>query len=89
LRPITRYREDDAGHVNVGMAVSVKLASEVRTFGSPDVVWRPFGDVSLEVVVTAAWCPDRLRGPRAEVLRLLPVHRGRRAVPGLATSSSG
>jgi DNA-binding transcriptional LysR family regulator len=55
-----------------GAAISLKLASEVRTFGSPDVVWRPLGDVDLEVVVTAAWCVDRMRGPRAEVLRLLP-----------------
>jgi DNA-binding transcriptional LysR family regulator len=55
-----------------GAAVSLKLPSEVRAFGNPDVTWRPLSDVDLEVVVTAAWCPDRMRGPRADVLRLLP-----------------
>jgi DNA-binding transcriptional LysR family regulator len=58
-----------------GAALSLKLASEVRTFGSPDVVWRPLRDVRLEVVVTAAWCPEHLRERGAEVLRLLPRPR--------------
>ena len=58
--------------VATGGAISLKLASEVRTFGNPDVVWRPLTDAHLEVTVTAAWCPDRINGSRAEVLRLLP-----------------
>ena len=58
--------------VATGGAISLKLASEVRTFGNPDVVWRPVTDAHLEVTVTAAWCPDRINGSRAEVLRLLP-----------------
>ncbi|WIV56196.1 LysR family transcriptional regulator [Amycolatopsis nalaikhensis] len=58
--------------VATGGALSLKLASEVRTFGHSDVVWRPLADVRIEVTVTAAWCPDRMRGTRAEVLRLLP-----------------
>ncbi|MEV6877838.1 LysR substrate-binding domain-containing protein [Amycolatopsis sp. NPDC051128] len=58
--------------VATGGAVSLKLAGEVRTFGNPDVVWRPLADTHLEVTVTAAWCPERMTGARAEVLRLLP-----------------
>ena len=41
-----------------GAAVSLKLASEVRAFRSPEVVWRPLADVDMEVVISAAWRAD-------------------------------
>ncbi len=44
--------------VAAGEAVSLKLASEVDAFGSTEVVWRPFEDVDLPVVVSAAWRLD-------------------------------
>ena len=48
------------------------VAREAIGVGSPDVIWRPLHDVSLEVVVTAAWWPERMRELGAEGLRLLP-----------------
>ena len=36
-------------------ALSLKLRSEVDSFGSDRVVWKPFADVDLRVVVSAAW----------------------------------
>jgi DNA-binding transcriptional LysR family regulator len=36
-------------------ALSLKLRSEVDAFGSAGVVWLPFADVDLSVVVSAAW----------------------------------
>jgi DNA-binding transcriptional LysR family regulator len=44
--------------VATGAAVSLKLASEVRAFRGPDVVWRPLADLDLEVVVSALWRAD-------------------------------
>ena len=44
--------------VAAGEALSLKLASEVEAFGSAGVVWVPFADVDLRVVVSAAWRDD-------------------------------
>jgi len=41
--------------VAAGEALSLKLRSEVDASGSADVVWRPFADVDLRVLVSAAW----------------------------------
>ena len=41
--------------VAAGEALSLKLRSEVDAFASDAVVWRPFADVDLRVVVSAAW----------------------------------
>lgn len=41
--------------VAAGEALSLKLRSEVDAFGSPGVVWLPFADADLSVVVSAAW----------------------------------
>jgi DNA-binding transcriptional LysR family regulator len=41
--------------VAAGEALSLKLRSEVDAFGSAGVVWVPFADVDLSVVVSAAW----------------------------------
>jgi DNA-binding transcriptional LysR family regulator len=44
--------------VATGEAVSLKLASEVAAFRSPEVVWRPIQGFDLEVVVSSAWRAD-------------------------------
>ena len=41
--------------VAAGEALSLKLRSEVDAFASGGVVWVPFADVDLRVVVSAAW----------------------------------
>lgn len=46
--------------VERGVGLSLKLASEVTSFGSPNVTWRPLDDVQLDVVVSAAWRFDRV-----------------------------
>lgn len=46
--------------VENGVAVSLKLASEVTHFNSPYVTWRPLRDVRLDVTVTAAWPRGRM-----------------------------
>ncbi|WP_194793145.1 LysR family transcriptional regulator [Raineyella fluvialis] len=61
--------------VAAGDAVSFKLASEVRAFGNPDVVWRALDGVGFEVVTSAAWLRSRIVGPKAAVLALLPRPR--------------
>ena len=54
-----------------GAGVSPKLESEVEAFGSDAITWRPFADVGLDVVISAAWRTDA-RGPAIErVLALL------------------
>ena len=63
--------------VGSGVAVSLKLESEVRAHRDDAVVWRPLDDPALHVVITAAWRPDQL-GPASRRLvdllreRLLP-----------------
>ncbi|MDQ3679879.1 MAG: LysR substrate-binding domain-containing protein [Actinomycetota bacterium] len=46
--------------VGSGIAVSLKLESEVRAQRDDEVVWRPLDDPSIHVVITAAWRPDQL-----------------------------
>lgn len=58
--------------VRSALAVSLKLESEVRALRDVGVVWRPLDDPSIDVVITAAWRPDRL-GPAAR--RLVDVLR--------------
>jgi DNA-binding transcriptional LysR family regulator len=58
--------------VAAGVAVSLKLLSEVEAFANADVVWRPLEGVDLEVVVTAVWRRSRMIEPRAQILTLLP-----------------
>lgn len=55
-----------------GSAVSLKLASEVSAFASPGVVWRPLAGVVLEVVVSAAWRPDRATPALSRLVEMLP-----------------
>ena len=55
-----------------GAAVSLKLASEVEAFRSPEVVWRPLEGVRLEVAVTAAWRPYRTSPALTRLVGLLP-----------------
>ena len=46
--------------VERGVGLSLKPASEVSSFASPTVTWRPVRDVDLDVVVSAAWRLDRV-----------------------------
>jgi DNA-binding transcriptional LysR family regulator len=55
------------------LAVSLKLESEVRALRDDAVVWRPFAEPVIDVVITAAWRPDQL-GPASR--RLVEVLRG-------------
>ncbi|MEY2567379.1 MAG: hypothetical protein QOE35_1908 [Actinomycetota bacterium] len=55
------------------LAVSLKLESEVRALRDDAVVWRPFAEPVIDVVITAAWRPDQL-GPASR--RLVDVLRG-------------
>lgn len=59
--------------VRSALAVSLKLESEVRALGDAGVVWRPLDNPAIDVVITAAWRPDRL-GPASH--RLVSVLRG-------------
>lgn len=56
--------------VEAGLGLSLKLQSEVDAFANPHIVWRPLGDASVDVVITAAWRRDRTTPALA---RLLPV----------------
>ena len=55
-----------------GTALSLKLASEVTSFGHSDVVWRPIAGLRVNVVVVAAWRRDRTAGALGQLLRHLP-----------------
>jgi DNA-binding transcriptional LysR family regulator len=55
--------------VESGVGLSFKLQSEVDAFASPQVVWRPLADAAVDVVVSAAWRPDRTT---PALSRLLP-----------------
>jgi DNA-binding transcriptional LysR family regulator len=62
LQDVGPVHESPAGAVDAslrlvaaGEAVSLKLRSEVDAFASSGVVWLPFSDVDLRVVVSAAW----------------------------------
>lgn len=55
-----------------GNALSFKLASEVRSFGDPAVVWRPIEGLDITVSTYAAWRRDATLGPLGRLLRLLP-----------------
>lgn len=59
--------------VRSALAVSLKLESEVRALRDAGVVWRPLDDPAIDVVITAAWRPDRL-GPASR--KLVSVLRG-------------
>jgi len=48
--------------VGSGIALSLKLESEVRTMRDDAVVWRPLDEPRIDVVITAAWRADQL-GP--------------------------
>jgi hypothetical protein len=56
--------------VDSGVGLSLKLASEVEAFASEGLEWRPFADVALEVVISAAWRED---GVTPALARLLPL----------------
>ena len=62
--------------VGSGIAVSLKLESEVRAHRDDAVVWRPLDDPPIHVVITAAWRPDQL-GPASR--RLVDLLREQRA----------
>lgn len=59
--------------VRAGLAVSLKLESEVRALKDSGVVWRPLASPRLDVVINAAWRVDQL-GPAGR--RLVGVLRG-------------
>lgn len=63
--------------VERGVGVSLKLASEVASFVSPDVAWRPLHGVELDVVVSAAWRLDRVTPALGWLVRVVQ----RQAVP--------
>lgn len=46
--------------VERGVGLSLKLASEVESFASAALTWRPLAGVELEVVISGAWRPDRV-----------------------------
>lgn len=54
-----------------GAGLSLKLQSEVDAFGSAKIAWRPLADSRLEVVISAAWRPDRGTPALERVLPLL------------------
>ena len=56
--------------VERGVGLSLKLGSEVAAFANDDIVWRPFADVMLDVVVSAGWRLDRVT---PALTRLLPL----------------
>ncbi len=57
--------------VERGAGLSLKLASEVTSFASPTVTWRPLDQVDLEVVVSAAWRPDRMTPALGWLVRIM------------------
>ncbi|MEA3020810.1 MAG: hypothetical protein QOI47_2334 [Actinomycetota bacterium] len=57
--------------VRSGLAVSFKLESEVRALRDPGVVWRPLDDPTIDVIITAAWRPDRLDPAGRRLVQLL------------------
>lgn len=60
--------------VRAGLAVSLKLASEVRALGDPGVVWRPLEPPRLDVVINAAWRVDQLGPAGRQLVRVLRDH---------------
>lgn len=66
--------------VERGVGLSLKLASEVSSFASAMVTWRPLDQVHLEVVVSAAWRLDRMTPGLRWLLRL--VEAGAQGVAG-------
>jgi DNA-binding transcriptional LysR family regulator len=54
-----------------GTGASLKLRSEVEAFGAHEVTWRPLQGVPLEVVISAAWRPDRVTPALERVLPLV------------------
>jgi len=66
LTDLRLVHESHAGAVDAslrlverGVGASLKLESEVATFSSTGVTWRPLEGVALDVVISAAWRPDR------------------------------
>jgi DNA-binding transcriptional LysR family regulator len=57
--------------VERGAGLSLKLASEVTSFASPTVTWRPLDGVDLEVVVSAAWRLDRVTPALRRLIRVV------------------
>ena len=58
-----------------GIAVSLKLESEVRAHRDSAVVWRPLDEPAIDVVITAAWRPDGLGPAGRRVVDLLRQRR--------------
>lgn len=80
LKQVDLVHESHEGAVDASLrlverkvGVSLKLASEVAAFASPAVTWRPLDGISLEVVVSAVWRPDRTS---PALHRLVDVLRG-------------
>lgn len=63
--------------VERGIGLSLKLASEVASYGSPAVTWRPLDDVQLYVVVSGAWRLDRVTPALRWVIRALEAGASR------------
>src|SRR5205085_2252530 len=77
LTDLRLVHESHAGAVDAslrlvegGVGASLKLESEVATFSSPGVTWRPLQGIALDVVISAAWRPDRTTPALRRVVRL-------------------
>lgn len=57
--------------VRSGLAISLKLESEVRALRDPSIVWRPLSGASIDVVITAAWRADQLSPAALRLVALL------------------
>jgi hypothetical protein len=62
--------------VERGVGLSLKLASEVNSFGSAAVTWRALDGVAVDVVVSAAWRHDRVTPALRWFIRLLESDDG-------------
>jgi LysR family transcriptional regulator, benzoate and cis,cis-muconate-responsive activator of ben and cat genes len=62
--------------VGAGAGVSPKLRSEVESFGSTAVVWRPLADAEIEVVIAAAWRTEKLTPAVESVVSVLRTLAG-------------
>lgn len=67
LKQVDLVHESHEGAVDASLrlverrvGVSLKLESEVTAFASSAVTWRPLEGISVEVIVSAAWRPDRM-----------------------------
>lgn len=63
--------------VRSGLAVSLKLESEVRALRDDEILWRPLDDAEIDVVITAAWRADQLSPAALRLVGLLTTRVSR------------